>query len=117
MGWAHIPDLEWGRRPKLHGMQVLMARIGLAVPGRPIGPWVAEDRSAGGVRDQTGPEPAVARWRWSVLGPQPKGEPRTTAGRSGHRTFIGTAGSWTYSLLTWGGGRAPAFSRYVRLVR
>ena len=21
MGWAHIPDLGWGRRPKLHGMQ------------------------------------------------------------------------------------------------
>jgi hypothetical protein len=21
VGWAHIPDLGWGRRPKLHGMQ------------------------------------------------------------------------------------------------
>jgi hypothetical protein len=33
------------------------ACIGLAVPGRPIRSLVAEDRSAGGVRDQTGPEP------------------------------------------------------------
>jgi hypothetical protein len=31
--------------------------IGLAVPGRPIRSLVAEDRSAGGVRDQTGPDP------------------------------------------------------------
>jgi hypothetical protein len=28
--------------------------IGLAVPGRPTGSVVAEDRSAGGVRDRTG---------------------------------------------------------------
>ena len=21
MDWAHVPDLGWGRRPKLHGMQ------------------------------------------------------------------------------------------------
>jgi hypothetical protein len=58
---------------------------------------VAEDRSAEGVRDQTGPDPR------SVLGPQPNGEPRTTAGRSGHRTFGKTAGRSTYSLLTSGG--------------
>jgi hypothetical protein len=40
------------------------AWIGLAVPGRPIGPLVAEDRSAAGVRDRTEPEPdahAVAK--------------------------------------------------------
>jgi hypothetical protein len=30
--------------------------IGLAVPGRPIRARVAEDRSAEGVRDRTGPE-------------------------------------------------------------
>jgi hypothetical protein len=36
--------------------------IGLAVPGRPIRSLVAEDRSAGGVRDQAGPEPAGTRW-------------------------------------------------------
>jgi hypothetical protein len=28
-----------GGGPKLHGMHVLKARIGLAVPGRPISPW------------------------------------------------------------------------------
>jgi hypothetical protein len=39
VGWAQIPDLGWGRKPKLHGMQGVKARIGLAVPGRPIGPW------------------------------------------------------------------------------
>jgi hypothetical protein len=36
-------------------MQGVRALIGLAVPGRPIGALVAEDRS-GGVRDRTGPE-------------------------------------------------------------
>src|SRR4029453_14592244 len=36
--------------------------IGLAVPGRPIGPLVAEDRSAAGVRDQTEPGPYGPRW-------------------------------------------------------
>jgi len=41
---------------------------------------VAGDRSAGGVRDRTGPDPSC----WSVVGPQPTGEPWTTAGRSGH---------------------------------
>jgi hypothetical protein len=33
--------------------------IGLAVPGRPIRSLVAEDRSAEGVRDRTGPEPSA----------------------------------------------------------
>jgi hypothetical protein len=33
--------------------------IDLAVPGRPIRSLVAEDRSAAGVRDRTGPEPSV----------------------------------------------------------
>jgi hypothetical protein len=38
-------------------------RIGLAIPGRPIRSLVAEDRSAGGVRDRTGPEPQPGpRW-------------------------------------------------------
>ncbi len=27
MGWAHIPDLGWGRRPKLHGMQALTCLV------------------------------------------------------------------------------------------
>src|SRR5215211_5040030 len=33
--------------------------IGLAVPGRPSRSLVAEDRSAAGVRDRTGPEPPM----------------------------------------------------------
>jgi hypothetical protein len=35
----------------------LPGMIGLAVPGRPIRHLVAEDRSAAGIRDRTGPEP------------------------------------------------------------
>jgi hypothetical protein len=47
----------------------LEACIGLAVPaGRSVP--LAEDRSAAGVHDPTGPEP----WCWSVLGPQPRGD-------------------------------------------
>jgi hypothetical protein len=42
--------------------------------------------------------------RWSVLGPQPTGEPRTTAGRSGHPTSVRTAGSSSYRPLTSNGG-------------
>jgi hypothetical protein len=41
---------------------------------------------------------------WSVLGPQPTGEPRTTAGRSGHPTSVRTAGSSSYRPLTSNGG-------------
>jgi hypothetical protein len=33
------PDQRERSRPKLHGMKVVKACIGLAVPGRPIGPW------------------------------------------------------------------------------
>jgi hypothetical protein len=36
----------------------------------------------------------------SVLGPHPTGEPRTTAGRSGHHTHAATAGRSTYGPLT-----------------
>ena len=43
-------------------------RTGLAVPGRPIRSLVAEDRSAGGVRDRTGPD-------------QPRGHIRATNDR------------------------------------
>jgi hypothetical protein len=45
-------------------MKVVKAHIGLAVFGRPIRSLVAEDRSAGCVRDRTEPEPdahAVAK--------------------------------------------------------
>jgi hypothetical protein len=75
--WTHGSDLGWKGKAKLHGMQAVMAGIDLGVPGRPIRSLVAEGRSAGGVRDQTGPDPR------SVLGPQPNGELRTTAGKSG----------------------------------
>jgi len=53
--------------------------IGLAVPGRPIPSLFAEDRSAGGGRDRTGPEHP-----WSALGPHIAGNPRFSAGTSGH---------------------------------
>src|SRR4029453_5193815 len=76
---------------------VVEACIGLAVPGRPIGPWSrrtgAPQASATG-RDRT---------PWSVLGPQPMGEPRTTVDKSGHRTLIETAGRHAYGPLTSGG--------------
>jgi hypothetical protein len=35
--------------------------IGLAVPGPPLRSW-SEDRTAEGVRDRRGPEPAGTRW-------------------------------------------------------
>jgi hypothetical protein len=41
--------------------------------------------------------------RRSVLGPQPAGEPWTTAGRSGHQTFVEAGGHSTCSVLTLGG--------------
>jgi hypothetical protein len=44
--------------------------IDLAVPGRPIRSLVAEDRSARGVRDQTGPEPPMLT-RLLAHGPGP----------------------------------------------
>jgi hypothetical protein len=58
------------------------ACIGLAVPGRPIDRFlVAEDRSAGGVRDRTGPEPFGPRWVRGAPGPQGhEWSPTVTAG-------------------------------------
>jgi hypothetical protein len=69
------------------------AVIGLAVPGRPIRSLVAENQSADGVRDRTGLGPLR-----SALGPQPAGKRRTTARMSGHRTFVGIAGRWSYGV-------------------
>jgi hypothetical protein len=43
------------------------------------------------------------RTLWSVLGPQPMGEPRTTMDKSGHQTLIETAGRHAYGPLTSGG--------------
>jgi hypothetical protein len=78
---------------------VVEACIGLAAPGRPIGPW---SRRTGA------PEASATRRdrtpRWSALGRQPRGQPRTTAGMSGHCMSVGTAGRWAYSRLTSGGG-------------
>jgi hypothetical protein len=51
-----VADDQPGHASKL---MVLQALIGLAVPGRPIRSLVAEDRGAEGVRDRTGPEPAM----------------------------------------------------------
>jgi hypothetical protein len=42
--------------------------------------------------------------RWSVLGPQPKGEPWTTADNGGPQTIAEPAGRHAYSSLTWDGG-------------
>src|SRR5215217_7472779 len=47
--------------------------IDLAVPGRPIRSLVAEDQSAGGVRERTGPDPR------SALGPSRTGTTRARA--------------------------------------
>jgi hypothetical protein len=49
----------WKQTVKGRSTQQLDALIGLAVPGRPIRSLVAEDRSAEGVRDRTGPEPSA----------------------------------------------------------
>jgi hypothetical protein len=38
-GWARGSDLARLGTATLHGMKVVKACIGLAVPGRPIGPW------------------------------------------------------------------------------
>jgi len=53
------------------------------------------------LRSRAGPSGRDPR---SVLGPQPAGERRTTAGKSGHRTFARSAGRSTYSPLTSYGG-------------
>ena len=56
---------------------------------------VAEDWSAACGCDRTRPKPPR-----SALGPQPNGEPWTTAGTSGHRRFGETAGCSAYGPLT-----------------
>jgi hypothetical protein len=61
--WANAHRLTRLGRHALYGMQGVKAGIGLAVPGRPIRSLVAEDRSAAGVRDRTGPEPRTCSRR------------------------------------------------------
>jgi hypothetical protein len=40
------------------------ACTGLAVPGRPIGPWSQRTGAPEDVRDRTGPDPRSARGPW-----------------------------------------------------
>src|SRR4029453_5508938 len=47
----------WNHRSCQSSAVPLGARIGLAVPGRPTGPWLRRTGAPEGVRDQTGPEP------------------------------------------------------------
>jgi hypothetical protein len=69
--------------PKLAAMDTwrphATVRIGLAVPGRPIGPW---SRRTGA------PEASATRrdriTHWSALGPHEVGNPGFSAGMSGH---------------------------------
>jgi hypothetical protein len=66
VGWAHVPDLGWGRRPKLHGMQ-----------GVNHGLWVDEEAIEYSQRSKPDPgrahpvgSPRLTRWRegsWMVL--------------------------------------------------
>jgi hypothetical protein len=83
------------------------ACIGLAVPGRPIRSLVAENRSAGGVRNQTGPEP-----QRSVLGPHGTGSPGLSAVTSGHDGYAEPAGQRTVTAPTWA---ARGVRRRVRI--
>ena len=71
------------------------ADIGRVVPGQPLRSLVAKDRSAAGVRDQTGPGASVAPSCWSVLGPH------------GHRVRRGW--SWTRAALP--GANEPQLGR------
>jgi hypothetical protein len=75
-----------GGRRELPQLAVPGARIDLAVPDRPIRSPAAEDRSAEGVRDRTGPD------SWSVLGPWRTGTIGAGAVTNGHQGPRGTAG-------------------------
>jgi hypothetical protein len=72
---------------RVHGMEQFQACIGLAVPGRPIRPLVAADRSAEGARHQTGPDQPGA-----TLGPHAIRRRRTTKASSSQASspFNGT---------------------------
>jgi hypothetical protein len=62
--------------------------LALPCPAGRFDPLVAEDRSAEGVRGRRESEPAVAQWRWSVLGPYGIGSPgsrRASTGTVGMR--------------------------------
>jgi len=83
---------------RIQGRQHEQRRHRSAWPARPTAPVLdAEDWSAESTRHYAEPDP-----RRSVLGPHRTGEPRTTAGTSGHRTLDEIAGHPTYSLLTLG---------------
>jgi hypothetical protein len=84
------PDLALGA-----GGHMVEACIGLAVPGRPIGPWSRRTGAPEGVRDQTRPDPRSARgpWRTGTRGAravtnghqrprEPAGRPACSSGSS-----------------------------------
>jgi hypothetical protein len=71
---------------------VVQACIGLAMPGRLIRSLVAENRSAEGVRDQTGPEPNGPRWVRGALG---------VGGHERSPAASGTRRQLTYGSYTW----------------
>jgi hypothetical protein len=68
-------------------------RIDLAEPGRPIRSLVAEDRSAGGVRDQTGTG-KPDRNAWSTFGPHAIGTERFATVSSGASLRRSPMRSW-----------------------
>jgi hypothetical protein len=83
---------------------------GRSVPGRG-GP---ERRR---LRDRTGPEPALGRWCWSVLGPHGIGKWWSSAGTSGHVPRMRIARRTAFTAWTsdseawWGRVRAPPAQR------
>ena len=64
-------------------MQQVEARIDLAVPDRPIGPWSRRTRAPEGVRDRTGPDQPGA-----TLGPHAIRRRRTTPVGSGQSAAL-----------------------------
>jgi hypothetical protein len=133
MGWMHASDLGWGSRPKLHGMQGVRARIGLAAPGRPIGPWsrrtgapkasaTRRDRSPpvhGGytrsrqVEESSGHERSrtVARSRRSSRQPSHDLVVLQEAGRSSSLPTQGCGGLAAFTNEAVGQGRVPSSLR------
>jgi hypothetical protein len=99
--------------PRLLSKRVVSTGSDRPCRARPADPVPGpEDRSAGGVRDQTGPDPAVSKWHWSVLGPHDIGTRRSLLGMSGHDRYEETAGHHTFPARTSGSG---AGRRRVRI--
>jgi hypothetical protein len=78
--------------------RVAEAVIGLAVPGRPIRSLVAEDRSAAGVRDRTGPEPDAHELdHETIREPARQG---VLPGTGGQGSSCSSTPLWTYDYAT-----------------